>query len=167
MRLNLNEIIEVPGSSVPFQCTLDAERLTGPSVLSFETAPVAEGIVKNSAGALTLRGEIRADMVRVCDRCLGEYRQEKILPVEVPLAFELCDDENPDIFPIGEDGWLDLSDVLETCFILDMEAKSLCKPDCAGLCQTCGANLNLGKCSCRASVDPRLAVLGQLLDMEE
>ena len=167
MRLNLNEIIEVPGGSIPFECTLDADRLAGPSVTGFVGEPTARGVVRNSAGALTLTGEIHADMLRVCDRCLCEYRQEKVLPLEVPLALEPCDDENPDLFPIGEDGWLDLSEVLETCFILDMEAKSLCKPDCAGLCSTCGANLNLGKCSCRASVDPRLAVLGQLLDRED
>ncbi|MGI6029666.1 MAG: YceD family protein [Candidatus Heteroscillospira sp.] len=167
MRLNLNEIIEIPGGSVPFRCELDAERLKGPSVLSFEGTPVAEGIVRNIAGALTLTGSIRADMLRVCDRCMGEYRQEKLLPVEVHLSVEVEDDENPDIYPIENDGWLELSDVLETCFILDMEAKSLCKDDCAGLCQTCGANLNLGSCNCRASIDPRLAVLGQLLDRED
>ena len=167
MRLNLNEIIEVPGKSVAFECELDAERLLVPSVVSFSQAPKAEGIVKNSAGALTLMGSIKADMLRVCDRCMEEYRQEKTLNLEIPLAFELEDDENPDIFPIEADGWLELSEVLETCFILDMEAKSLCKEECAGLCQTCGANLNHGKCSCRPNVDPRLAVLGQLLDIED
>ena len=166
MRLNLNEIIEVPGKSVAFECQLDAERLLVPSVVSFQGEVKAEGIVKNSAGALTLLGSIKADMLRTCDRCMGDYEQSKTLALEVPLAFELEDDENPDIFPIEADGWLELSEVLETCFILDMEAKSLCKEDCAGLCQTCGANLNHGKCDCRAEGDPRLAVLGQLLDIE-
>ncbi|MGE4354063.1 MAG: DUF177 domain-containing protein [Oscillospiraceae bacterium] len=167
MRLNLNEIIEIPGSQVPFGCELDTGRLFLPSVKSFVHPPKAEGFVKNTAGALTLVGDISAEMVRICDRCTCEYHQKKVLPVEAQLATELQDEENPDIFPVDADGWLNLSDVLETCFILDMEAKSLCKPDCAGLCQTCGANLNLGKCGCRAETDPRLAVLGQLLDMDE
>ena len=86
MRLNLNEIIEVPGKSVAFECELDAERLLVPSVISFSQAPKAEGIVKNSAGALTLMGSIKADMLRVCDRCMEEYRQEKTLNLEIPLA---------------------------------------------------------------------------------
>ena len=167
MRLNLNKIIEVSGSQLPFICELDAQRMLFPSVLSFVYPPQAQGLVKNGAGALTLVGDISAEMVRVCDRCTCEYHQEKTLHVEVELAAELQDEENPDIFPIDPDGWLDLSDVLETCFILDMEARSLCQPDCAGLCQTCGANLNLGKCGCRAETDPRLAVLGQLFDMDE
>lgn len=81
------------------------------------------------------------------------------------LAAELEDEENPDIFLLDGD-WLDLDDVLETCFILDMETKCLCKEDCAGLCASCGANLNLGQCNCRGKIDPRFAVLEQLLDKE-
>ena len=37
-------------------------------------------------------------------------------------------------------------------------------PDCAGLCDRCGANLNLGPCRCQKPRDPRMAVLEQLLD---
>ena len=35
---------------------------------------------------------------------------------------------------------------------------------CKGLCERCGANLNDGPCGCKATADPRLAVLEQLLD---
>ena len=54
--------------------------------------------------------------------------------------------------------------ILYTCFVFDMDAKMLCKPDCAGLCDGCGANLNHEKCNCKKPVDPRWAVLEQLLD---
>ena len=30
----------------------------------------------------------------------------------------------------------------------------------------CGADLNVGPCNCREEIDPRLAVLGQLLENE-
>jgi uncharacterized protein len=163
MRLNLHEIIDIPGGSVPFQCELDVDRLDFPSVKLFAATPHAEGEVRNTAGVLTLRGTLTADMVCICDRCGREFDCAKTLKLEVPLAAELQNEENPDIFPLDGD-WLDLSDVLETCFILDMETKFLCREDCAGLCDRCGANLNLGPCSCGAKLDPRLAVLGQLLD---
>jgi len=55
-------------------------------------------------------------------------------------------------------------EVLSTCFILSMDTKCLCRPDCAGLCDRCGANLNLGPCRCQKPRDPRMAVLEQLLD---
>ena len=59
-----------------------------------------------------------------------------------------------------------LDEILETSLILDMETKFLCREDCKGLCDTCGANLNLGPCGCRKPRDPRFAVLEQLLDKE-
>ena len=79
------------------------------------------------------------------------------------IAADLSDEDNPEIFPL-EGTWLDLSDLLETCFILSTETKFLCKEDCAGLCPICGKNLDDGPCGCKKEVDPRLAVLGQLLD---
>ena len=74
------------------------------------------------------------------------------------------DEDDADIYPIAGDGSIDLSDILESSFVLDFDVKSLCKEDCAGLCEHCGANLNEGRCSCKPQTDPRLAVLGQLLD---
>ncbi len=57
-----------------------------------------------------------------------------------------------------------MCDVLETCFILNMDQKFLCSEDCKGLCERCGRNLNDGPCGCGKQLDPRMAVLSQLLD---
>jgi uncharacterized protein len=39
----------------------------------------------------------------------------------------------------------------------------LCRPDCAGLCPTCGADLNQGPCQCgTAAVDERWSGLAGL-----
>jgi len=73
------------------------------------------------------------------------------------------DESEEDLFQM-EDDEIDLDDILYTCFVFDMDAKNLCKPDCAGLCDGCGANLNYEKCSCKKQIDPRWAVLEQLLD---
>lgn len=165
MRINLHEIIDVPGGIVPFACELNTDRLCFPSVSRFLSVPTAFGQIENRAGVLTLTGELHADMICICDRCASEFEWKKTLDLNVLLAAELEDEENPDIFLL-EDDWLDLDNVLETCFILNMETKCLCKEDCAGLCAGCGANLNTGTCSCRKKVDPRFAVLEQLLDQK-
>ena len=48
---------------------------------------------------------------------------------------------------------------------LELTARStLCSEDCKGLCPRCGADLNLGPCSCKKETDPRLAVLAKLLE---
>ncbi len=163
MLLDLHEIIDMPGASAPFSCDLETDRLDFPAVVKFISPPHAEGRVVNSAGALSLKGGIEAKMLCVCDRCGERFETEKNIKLDVPIAAELEDEENPDIFLV-ENNSLDLDEVLGTCFILDMDAKLLCREDCKGLCERCGANLNHGPCSCGREIDPRMAVLGQLLD---
>ena len=85
------------------------------------------------------------------------------IPLDIPLATELQDEDSPDYFLLEGDE-LDLCDLLETSFILNLESRFLCREDCRGLCPRCGADLNLGPCGCKREKDPRLAVLEQLLD---
>ena len=47
------------------------------------------------------------------------------------------------------DSRFDLAPLLAELFWLAWPHKALCRPDCAGLCPTCGANLNETACSCR------------------
>ena len=162
MRLNLREIIEIPGGSVPFEAELDTENLYFPSVTAYISNPRAVGQVKNEAGVLHLTGKLVAEMVCVCDRCGAEFDSVKELELDATIVEEDTG-INPELFVLEGDE-IDLSEVLSTCFILDMETKFLCSEDCKGLCSGCGKNLNLGACECRKPVDPRFAVLEQLLD---
>ena len=80
------------------------------------------------------------------------------------LVTELADEENEDewVFQLEGDS-ADLDDIVTTAFVLNMDSKLLCKPDCKGLCCRCGANLNDGPCGCEPEPDPRFAALKQLL----
>ena len=163
MILNLKDIIEIPGSRKAFSQTLETDTLDFPSVEEY-TAPItAEGEVRNTAGILSLTGTLHAEMRCVCDRCGKRFDRVKDLPLDAALTANPEEDDDPAIFPL-EGGAIDLDEVLSTCFVLDMEAKCLCRDDCAGLCPTCGADLNLGPCNCQKPRDPRMAVLEQLLD---
>ena len=168
MWLDLRDVIEVPGASAPFETELDAEHLLTPSIRGFHNAPVrARGAVTNTAGLLALRAEICAEMDCVCDRCGTAFSHERVQKVDVPLSAEPEDEGESDVFPLDGDG-IDVNEVLETCFILETESQILCRPDCAGLCPNCGRNLNEGPCGCQITpADPRLAVLGQLLDEQQ
>ena len=165
MWLDLKDIIEMPGAEVRFDCDLLPDDLDSPSVKRHLKAPHAEGRVKNTAGVLTLSGEIHADMLCVCDRCGREFRKSGVTEVEAPLAADMDDEDDAEIFPVRDNG-IDLDEVLGTCFLLQMDMKCLCREDCKGLCPVCGKDLNEGPCDCAKPVDPRLAVLGQLLDRE-
>ena len=162
MRLNLSSIIEVPGGSVPFSCELETDGLDFPSVRAYPKKPYAEGRVYNEAGILHLEGALTAEMICVCDRCGEEFESLKEMDLDATIVEENPEDD-PSLFVL-EGNEIDLDEILSTCFILDMETKFLCKEDCKGLCPTCGKNLNLGPCGCRKPIDPRFAVLEQLLD---
>ena len=163
MSVDLRELIRTPGARLPFRHELGTERLSFPAVLSFTEIPVGEGVISNSADVLTLRGHIHSVMRCVCDRCAKEFDKTVDLPLEVRLAAELEDEEDPDYFLLNGDE-LDIDDLLESAFILGMDPQILCREDCKGLCPRCGADLNEGACTCRTESDPRLAVLEQLLD---
>ena len=165
MLLDLRKIIYVPGESVEFDCELDIQRLDFPSVSTYPVPPHAHGRVFNEAGILRLIGEVEAEMVCFCDRCGREFESTKITEVDAVLTAEEQDD-NVDLFPLDGDA-VDLDEVLSTCFILDMEQKVLCRDDCRGLCPSCGKNLNDGPCGCTEPGDPRLAVLGSLLETSD
>ncbi|MDO4972776.1 MAG: DUF177 domain-containing protein [Eubacteriales bacterium] len=164
MRLDLREIIFVPGASIPFSCELETERLDFPSVKAYRAAPRAEGRAYNEAGVLHLEGELTAEMTCVCDRCGAEFDSTKVTPLDAVIVGEE-NEEYPEYFVL-EGNEIDLDEILSTCLILDMETKFLCSEDCKGLCSRCGRNLNLGPCGCRKEPDPRFAVLEQLLDKE-
>jgi uncharacterized protein len=164
MRLDLHEIIEVPGKSVPFDRDIESDNLEFDSVKRYLAPLHVNGQIYNEAGVLRLIGEVKADMLCICDRCGAEFESEKVTQLDAVIAEEE-NEENPELFILEDDG-IDLDEVVSTCFILDMETKFLCREDCKGICPGCGVNLNTGTCTCKKQVDPRFAVLEQLLDKE-
>ena len=99
-----------------------------------------EGKVSNTNKGLYLDVDVDFTLVDNCSRCLDE--------VEVPIEYSI-----------------DLVDIIEQTLDFKIPASVLCKEDCKGLCQGCGANLNIEACSCNEIandeeiIDPRFAKL--------
>ena len=163
MKLDLREILVTPGARLPFGQALDAGRLGFSQVKEYNGPVMASGEIVNTAGVLTARGSIDAEMTCWCDRCGAEFRLCKHVDVDAPIVPDTEEADEGEAFVLEGD-WLDLDDLLETVFILNMDTKFLCREDCKGLCPSCGKNLNDGPCGCRPEPDPRFAVLEQLLD---
>ena len=58
-----------------------------------------------------------------------------------------------DVLP--DDHIIDMEPLIKAALMVDAPAQPLCRDDCAGLCPSCGANLNEGDCGCES--DPALA----------
>ena len=132
--------------------------------------------LKDVSGTLTLlrtdRGllatlKVRARAAERCSRCLVEADcpvemefEEEFIAVVNPntgARIQLSNDE--ETFRIGPDFVLDLREPMRQYGLMAEPVKPLCRPDCAGLCSTCGSNLNEGPCGCAPAVDERLSVL--------
>ena len=72
--------------------------------------------------------------------------------------------EEPDCFTIDEHNILDLTEAIRQYALLTVPMKPLCHQDCAGLCPTCGINLNQASCDCPPEpADPRWSELSKLV----
>src|SRR5580693_2014019 len=123
---------------------------------------------KDIVADIRLRGNFSGEFQVPCARCVE--------PVEIPLSAEFdlifrpseADSEplersitapETEIGYYQGDGLL-LEDVLREQVLLSLPVRTLCKPDCKGLCPRCGANRNQQPCSCdEGASDPRWEAL--------
>ncbi len=163
MLLDVKPILYTPGKSLDFRFDLDLADVEFAGRYPVSRPVAVSGRVRNTAGVLDLDLTAKTTLDAICDRCGKAFSPEKAVPFHCMLAESLENGENDEI-ELLEDGKVDLGDLARTAFILEMDAKTLCSEDCKGLCPRCGADLNLGPCSCKKEPDPRLAALAKLLE---
>ena len=165
MRLGLSKIIDCPGQSVSFSTSIDLSDLQYGTCKPVTEPVLASGTVRNTAGVLMMQGRISTCIHGVCDRCTEEFSRKVEMPIDVVLVTELADEENEDegVFNLQGDN-ADLEEIVRTVFVLNMDSRLLCDPDCKGICGGCGRNLNKESCICQKEIDPRFAALQQLLN---
>ena len=165
MLLSLSKIIDCPGASVDYSVSVDLSDLLYGASYPVSEPVIAKGTVRNTAGVLVMTGEMQTVLHGLCDRCASDFTRDVNIPIDVVLVTELANEDNEDenVFPLQADS-ADLEEIVRTVFVLNMDSKMLCKPDCKGLCHRCGKNLNEGECDCQPELDPRFAALRQLLD---
>jgi uncharacterized protein len=121
--------------------------------------------------SILVKCALNTEVDLTCSRCLNKYRQplkikfeEEFLPtLDIVSGVPLTPSEEPGAFTIDEQHILDITEAVRQYSLLAIPMKALCKKDCAGLCPTCGKNLNEGKCDCPDdNIDPRWSKLAEL-----
>ncbi|MCI8328297.1 MAG: DUF177 domain-containing protein [Oscillibacter sp.] len=163
MWIDVRPILHTPGRRLDFQFELDLSDLEFDGRKPVSRPVAVRGEIRNTADLLELSLTARSTLDAVCDRCGKEFLQEKEAVCRCMLAEELQNEDSDEIVLL-EDGRVDAGDLARTAWILGMDSKTLCSEDCKGLCPRCGADLNLGPCSCKKETDPRLAALAKLLE---
>ena len=164
LRIDLGEVragaVETPG-----QVAASDPLWTGTGVTLVEPLRVAGRFSGAGEGKYFWHARMDTVLQLECRRCL--------VPVSVPLQLELelvflaeqdalDDDVGCYVIP-GRAVELDLREALREELLLATPQFVECRPDCRGLCPTCGANLNAGPCGCRPVRDPRWEALSDLL----
>ena len=114
----------------------------------------------------------RADLVAQlkCCRCLASFDVDlgfdmtHILeprPEEDGGEEEELDEGDMDVSYIDGPEF-DMGEVVREHMHLALPMNPICKPDCAGLCDQCGGDLNTNDCGCAPPPDPRWAGLADI-----
>lgn len=181
------QVDRIPDQGLPVQGVIDAQALTElleiPSPALFTVPDGAEVDLRLFAigDAVRIVGELNVPIHAPCARCLEPCTETLHEVLDLTLfpasaqhgeARDMGDPEQA-----GDDAGeelssttlnsgfyhgdkLDLRETLREILLLDQPMRLLCKDDCAGLCDLCGHNLNLGPCQCvRDNVDPRWQAL--------
>lgn len=123
---------------------------------------------------LLVRGELSGAVELACGRCAEGYRHAIREPVtllleplpataEVPEGGLELDAEDMSLGRYGGEE-LDFGPVLLEALLTGWPMQPRCSETCKGLCPSCGANLNVGRCSCEGtSMSRPFEGLGELL----
>lgn len=112
------EMIRVPqGSDITLELKLES---------------VVEGVYVSGTAEVELEGE--------CARCLTGIEDDMSLDLQELYFYSDKDAEEDAYFVVDER--IDLEPLIRDAVVLDLPFTPLCREDCAGLCTTCGANLN-------------------------
>jgi uncharacterized protein len=117
-----------------------------------------EVTLTKAKGIILVKGSMIATVQGICNRCLNpvdlsvQFKIEEQYFPSIDIVSGLPLPENPENYVIDESHVIDLSEALNQYTLMAMPMKILCKQDCAGICPSCGRNLNEGLCKCKAQI---------------
>jgi uncharacterized protein len=169
MLLNLRK---VRAAHERFEKVYDPGAFAGDGDTFAVVAPVALAFdVFKDKNTFRLAGRLETTLELPCSRCLEPFRWPidstfdlRYQPHAANTGEGEVEVEEDDLTTaFYENEQIDLGQLMREQFYLALPMKPLCRPDCKGMCPSCGANLNQGACGCKVEwEDPRLAVLKTL-----
>ena len=171
--LDIRELGRQPGSfqsvqrDVPSPAGLGLDTIRvpdgAPLALDLQLQAVTEGVL--------VTGTVVAPVVGECGRCLDPL--EQVFTVDVVELFAYPDsstDRTTDEDEVEriEDDLIDLAPLVRDAIVLGLPITPLCRPDCAGLCPTCGQRLDDAEPGhSHEMIDPRWAALADRIQTQE
>lgn len=145
----------VAGSS-PLSVQVGEASISGDVEVEASIEGIDDGVLANFEALAT------ADLA--CTRCLESW--EEPVTARSMQVYEPQPDE--DGYGLDRDNTIDLFGPVRDEVALALPVRPLCRPDCRGLCPTCGTDLNKDPCDGHADLsDSPFAALQELFDSPE
>ena len=165
MLINLSEVFTCEGKEKTWEVPFEAEAFHGTEgnypVVSSD--PVWISVQNMGNRKLSLKGHSSVTLEIPCARCLEPVKYTCGLEFDQELDMRVSDEDR--VKNLDEKSYLsgynlDADQLVCNELSLSLPMKVLCKEDCKGICNRCGANLNYETCGCDTrSLDPRMAVI--------
>ncbi len=160
LKINVGFLLnDGPAHNHDSQIDFPAVRVSDDLTLKYVRGPLR--LSRTKEGVL-VQATLESAVESECYRCLDlvensfEVTIEELYATQPALLTE---------FRVNEDGILDLAPLLREEALIALAGRTLCRPDCKGLCPECGANLNdEPHHSHDDDIDPRMAALKKLLE---
>lgn len=161
--LKVADLVDRPGASRRVELAMAVPDDLDLPLVAVHPPLRLDGVVESVVEGVLVRGSLTGDVTLECARCLepvaGVVRADVVELFQDPRQSGAEPDEAEPGYDI-RDGHIDLEALVRDALAPEAPTQPLCRLDCAGLCATCGANLNDTACSCgEEDVDPRWAVL--------
>ncbi len=165
MLINLSEVFTQEGKEKTWNVPCEMEFYQGAEgkypVVSSE--PIAVAVKNLGNRKLAVTGGTKVTLSIPCARCLEPVEYTCELEFDQELDMKVSDADR--VKNLDEQSYLtgynlDADQMVGNELTLNLPMKVLCKEDCKGICNRCGANLNVETCDCDTrSLDPRMAVI--------
>lgn len=174
MRIDLSPLATGKTQAIAFDYRMESDPgLIFEHLSPTESRPIlGEGVISKSGRRFVLQLKYSGQVTVSCDRCLEPFEYsfagQLTQMLEKGEAIEAAEDDDGQELRFFEGDSVDIDPIVADDIVLNLPLRMLCKPECEGLCQNCGQNLNTGSCACELdTVDPRMAALQELLRGKE
>ena len=158
--VDVRDLLEQPGASRTLQVSEGIPDLaTELALVPDDRAIGAEFLLESVVEGVLVSGSVSGQMTLTCARCLRTFDTGFQLQVHELFTPEATEED--DEYPVVE-GFVNLETMIRDAVIPAMPFAPLCRPDCQGLCERCGADRNFGECVCPPEIDSRWAPLAGL-----
>lgn len=162
--VNVVELLRRPGSSKDVESSVEVSDFEFHDDRILSTPVTVNLRLESLSNGITVSGEAVGEWTAECRRCLRVIRERLRAPIDELYQLIV---EDPDAYAIDHDQ-ISLLPMVRENLLLALPLAPLCRPDCPGLCATCGADLSDGACGCTpAPTDDRWSALDALRDSLE